>query len=98
MGSPHWSVGSLPTSYLPSFPYQDNPVFHTYAGLISLYLAQPTEDSTEFNNALLRDAQSHLRNANTLDPENIVAQAFLQKVLLVIHAQCFSFIVLNADT
>ncbi|KIK04643.1 hypothetical protein K443DRAFT_404091 [Laccaria amethystina LaAM-08-1] len=66
--------------YLPSFPYQDNPVFHTYAGLISLYLAQPTADSADFNTALLRDAQSHIRNAHTLDPENIVAQAFLQKI------------------
>jgi len=28
--------------YLPSFPYQDNPILHTYAGLISLYLAQPS--------------------------------------------------------
>lgn len=28
--------------YLPSFPYQDNPTFHIYAGLTSLYLAQPT--------------------------------------------------------
>lgn len=27
--------------YLPSYPYQDNPVFHTYAGLIALHLAQP---------------------------------------------------------
>jgi hypothetical protein len=91
-------VGSLHTSYLPSFPYQDNPVFHTYAGLISLYLAQPTADSADFNTALLRDAQSHIRNAHTLDPENIVAQAFLQKVFPVIHADYFSFIVLNADT
>ncbi|EDR12791.1 uncharacterized protein LACBIDRAFT_311636 [Laccaria bicolor S238N-H82] len=66
--------------YLPCFPYQDNPVFHTYAGLISLYLAQPTADSTDFNTALLRDAQSHLRNAHTLNPDNIVAPAFLQKI------------------
>lgn len=27
--------------YLPSLPYQDNPVLHVYAGFISLFLAQP---------------------------------------------------------
>ncbi|SJL02234.1 uncharacterized protein ARMOST_05560 [Armillaria ostoyae] len=26
--------------YLPSFPYQDDPVLHNYAGLLSLYLSQ----------------------------------------------------------
>ena len=30
--------------YLPSYPYQDNPVLHVYAGLIALYLAQPASD------------------------------------------------------
>lgn len=28
--------------YLPSFPYQDNPVLHTYAGMICMYIAQET--------------------------------------------------------
>ncbi|KAK0206739.1 hypothetical protein DFS33DRAFT_1486309 [Desarmillaria ectypa] len=28
--------------YLPSFPYQDDPVLHNYAGLLSLYLSQPS--------------------------------------------------------
>ncbi|KAJ6628868.1 hypothetical protein B0H10DRAFT_1989558 [Mycena sp. CBHHK59/15] len=32
--------------YLPSFPYQDNPVLHLYAGLLSLYIAQPTSTGT----------------------------------------------------
>lgn len=30
------------TRYLPSYPYQDNPALHTYAGLIALFLAQPS--------------------------------------------------------
>lgn len=34
-------------SYLPSFPYSDNPVLHIYAGLISLYTAQPSPPSSE---------------------------------------------------
>lgn len=34
-----WSSSLI--RYLPSYPYQDNPVFHTYAGLIALHLAQP---------------------------------------------------------
>jgi hypothetical protein len=37
-------------SYLPSPPYQDNPVLHTYAGLICLRLAQ-------WNNKLSGDTQ-----------------------------------------
>jgi len=32
--------------YLPSLPYQDNPVLHVYAGLISLYLAQPQANAS----------------------------------------------------
>ncbi|KAH9943305.1 uncharacterized protein BXZ73DRAFT_40340 [Epithele typhae] len=30
--------------YLPSYPYQDNPALHTYAGMIALYLAQPSSE------------------------------------------------------
>lgn len=84
------------TSYLPSFPYSDNPVLHIYAGLISLYTAQPTHPSSEspsdlllcflyrckatFNLILLREAKSHFEHATTLDPNNVVAQAFINKV------------------
>jgi RNA polymerase I-specific transcription initiation factor RRN11 len=32
-------------SYLPSFPYQDNPVLHIYAGLAAFYLAQPSPET-----------------------------------------------------
>ncbi|KIM91107.1 hypothetical protein PILCRDRAFT_59492 [Piloderma croceum F 1598] len=77
--------------YLPSFPYQDNPVLHTYAGLICIYLAQPSaplvhnEDQLpdtpkSFNLILLRDAQAHLEHAKTLDPGNAVANGFLERV------------------
>lgn len=27
------------TSYLPSFPYHENPILHTYAGMLSFHLA-----------------------------------------------------------
>lgn len=69
--------------YLPSFPYQDNPVLHTYAGLISLYLAQPSRSAgtgLSFDSGLLREAQSHFERSIILDPENVVAHAFLDKI------------------
>ncbi|RDB22743.1 RNA polymerase I-specific transcription initiation factor rrn11 [Hypsizygus marmoreus] len=68
--------------YLPSFPYQDNPVLHVYAGLICLYLAQPvtSSGSAPFNAILLRDAQSHFDHAKGVDPDNVVAQGFLDKI------------------
>ncbi|KAI0677399.1 hypothetical protein C8Q78DRAFT_1002589 [Trametes maxima] len=74
--------------YLPSYPYQDNPVLHVYAGLIALYLAQPTPtDDTPggtpygqgWDASLLRDAQAHLERARLIDPSNIVAGAFLSQ-------------------
>jgi hypothetical protein len=34
-------------SYLPAFPYRDNPLLHLYAGLSSLYLSHPTPPSAE---------------------------------------------------
>ncbi|KAI0335616.1 hypothetical protein GY45DRAFT_1240454 [Cubamyces sp. BRFM 1775] len=71
--------------YLPSYPYQDNPVLHVYAGLIALYLAQPDGDGPEettygWNVNLLRDAQAHLERARTIDPSNVVAETFLSQV------------------
>ncbi|KAF8969482.1 hypothetical protein BDZ97DRAFT_1653903 [Flammula alnicola] len=67
--------------YLPSFPYQDNPVLHIYAGLSSLSLAQsPSGSSNLFDRVLIRDAQTHLEHAKTLDPDNTVARAFLERV------------------
>ncbi|KAI0050181.1 hypothetical protein FA95DRAFT_1555881 [Auriscalpium vulgare] len=70
--------------YLPSLPYSDNPVLHTYAGLICLHLAQPEPDSSEapkqFDAARLRDAQGHLERAQLLDPTATVPQVFLAKI------------------
>ncbi|KAJ7929990.1 hypothetical protein B0H13DRAFT_2228379 [Mycena leptocephala] len=66
--------------YLPSLPYQDNPLLHIYAGLISTYIAQPTSQFSQFNPALLRSAQSHFERARVLDPDNAMADAFLRKV------------------
>lgn len=68
--------------YLPSFPYQDNPLLHLYAGLVALYLARPSEDLHSlgtYNLSLLREARSHLERAQSLDPQNEVATSFLSK-------------------
>ncbi|KAI0352984.1 hypothetical protein OH77DRAFT_1458850 [Trametes cingulata] len=70
--------------YLPSYPYQDNPVLHVYAGLIALYLAQPDdmpEQTTHgWNASYLRDAQAHFERARLIDPSNVVAETFLSQV------------------
>ncbi|KAH9850733.1 hypothetical protein C2E23DRAFT_734510 [Lenzites betulinus] len=73
--------------YLPSYPYQDNPVLHVYAGLIALYLAQPANDMSEETTygPYLRNAQAHLERAQAIDPSNIVAAAFLSQVNLCTH-------------
>ncbi|EKM80026.1 hypothetical protein AGABI1DRAFT_57384, partial [Agaricus bisporus var. burnettii JB137-S8] len=65
--------------YLPSFPYQDNPILHIYAGLLSLQLAQK-RDAHTLGQSLLRDAQAHLNQAKTVDPSNTVAEAFLHRI------------------
>ncbi|CDO76548.1 hypothetical protein BN946_scf184982.g7 [Trametes cinnabarina] len=73
--------------YLPSYPYQDNPVLHVYAGLIALYLAQPGGDNSEemihdhrWDTNLVRDAHAHFERARTIDPSNIVAEIFLAQL------------------
>ncbi|KAK1233309.1 hypothetical protein PQX77_003535 [Marasmius sp. AFHP31] len=69
--------------YLPSFPYQDSPVLHTYAGLLSFCLSQSSERGGEgphFNESTLREAKSHFERAVTLDSENVVATSFLEKI------------------
>ncbi|KAH9999822.1 hypothetical protein BJV77DRAFT_939661 [Russula vinacea] len=69
--------------YLPSPPYQDNSVLHTYAGLLCLRLAQSTMDtnaSRSSQGTLLREAQQHLERARALDPEGVVAPAFIRRV------------------
>jgi len=37
-------------------------------------------DSQALDNSYLRDAQSHLNRAKSIDPANVVAEAFLKKV------------------
>ncbi|TFK55558.1 hypothetical protein OE88DRAFT_1651928 [Heliocybe sulcata] len=66
--------------YLPSFPHQDNPVLHAYAGLVALYLSQSERVSQISDAGLLRMAKGHLERSRTLDPDNTVVQAFLDKI------------------
>ncbi|PPQ65577.1 hypothetical protein CVT26_000526 [Gymnopilus dilepis] len=70
--------------YLPSLPYQDNPILHIYAGLASLYLAQQNSaPSGECDRASLREAQNHLDHAKVLDPDNSVVAHFTAKVRMM---------------
>ncbi|KAJ7639022.1 hypothetical protein FB45DRAFT_741229 [Roridomyces roridus] len=66
--------------YLPSFPYQDNALLHIYAGLITLYLAQPSSQGSPFNTTFLRNARGFFDRAKTLDSGNETIAAFLQKI------------------
>lgn len=81
--------------YLPSPPYQDNSVLHVYAGLLCLRLAAPSSGANSSCNTqgtrpgkitdaseqtLLREAQQHLERARALDPEDVVAQAFIRRL------------------
>lgn len=76
--------------YLPSPPYQDNSVLHTYAGLLCLRLALTAETDSSpgaegqcgvaSNQTLLRDARQHLERACALDPEGVVTQTFIHKL------------------
>lgn len=69
--------------YLPSFPYQDDPVLHNYAGLLSLYLSQSPisgVDDDVSNHSLLRSAQVHFRGAKALDSDNVIAAHFLSHI------------------
>ncbi|TFK94655.1 hypothetical protein K466DRAFT_245788 [Polyporus arcularius HHB13444] len=73
--------------YLPSYPYQDNPVLHVYAGLVAIHLAQPAEEISEetrydqgWDANRLRDARAHLERARAIDPSNVVANAFLSQL------------------
>ncbi|TFK71782.1 hypothetical protein BDN72DRAFT_749404, partial [Pluteus cervinus] len=73
--------------YLPSLPYQDNATLNLYAGLISLYLAQgpPSEGGgnkpgySNLQSTLAAEARSHFEHARNLDPDNPIAQAFIDK-------------------
>jgi len=68
--------------YLPSFPYQDNPVLHIYAGSICLYMSQDP-DSRKDNKSpegLLEEAKAHFNRVIKIDPGNCVAHIFLDQV------------------
>ncbi|THH12211.1 hypothetical protein EW145_g133 [Phellinidium pouzarii] len=69
--------------YLPSFPYQDNPVLHFYAGLLSLRLVYSGENGSQHDVDvkvnLLRVAQKHLSKSLVIDPENVVTATFLEE-------------------
>ncbi|KZT13038.1 uncharacterized protein LAESUDRAFT_639698 [Laetiporus sulphureus 93-53] len=71
--------------YLPSFPYQGNPVLQTYAGLLALYLAQPqtNADAPQESSALLRDAQFYFERAKAIDPKNAIAMAFIEQMPMI---------------
>lgn len=67
--------------YLPSFPYQDNPVLHIYAGLICLYMSQDPDSRKDHKSPdrLLEEAKAHLNRVITIDPRNCVAHFFLDQ-------------------
>ncbi|KAF7301848.1 hypothetical protein MIND_00750700 [Mycena indigotica] len=65
--------------YLPSFPYQDNPILNIYAGLLTLYLAQSPQQGQANgpNPKLMRDAQTYFERAASLQPDFTLAQGYL---------------------
>ncbi len=87
---------SIFLSYLPSPPYQDNPVLHLYAGLLCLYLAQPVpaDGSTHLSRRTLRDAEHYLQRTRQLDPENTIASAWLDSVRLFSSLLSSSMVIL----
>ncbi|KZT72557.1 hypothetical protein DAEQUDRAFT_743607 [Daedalea quercina L-15889] len=71
--------------YLPLFPFHDNPVMHAYAGLLALYLAQPqaardVQQGQQWNAGLLSSARAHFERTKWIDPDNVVAIAFLEQL------------------
>ncbi|KAI0082413.1 hypothetical protein K474DRAFT_1585545 [Panus rudis PR-1116 ss-1] len=71
--------------YLPSPPYEDNPALHCYAGLLSLYLAQPQDTNLlSWNEGLIRNGHAFFEKAQNLDSECPFSEAWLEKVSGVI--------------
>ncbi|PVF96473.1 hypothetical protein CPB86DRAFT_786964 [Serendipita vermifera] len=79
--------------YLPSLPYQDNPVLHVYAGTLKLYLGfnngiegdelmQPTLGRRfrldDIDVSAVREAHGHFVHASSLDPDNQAARYYLK--------------------
>ncbi|KIJ56939.1 hypothetical protein M422DRAFT_23077 [Sphaerobolus stellatus SS14] len=75
--------------YLPSFPYNEVPALHIYAGFLCLWLARSakgtsTTTQAQFNLNELHKCKTHLRRASELDPEHPVTKgllANLEKIL-----------------
>ncbi|KLO19862.1 hypothetical protein SCHPADRAFT_817425 [Schizopora paradoxa] len=65
--------------YLPSFPYQDNPILHLYAGLICFHLANHLDNEGSKEN-LLSQAKGHIDRSLALNSDEITAKAFLDEV------------------
>ena len=85
--SPHHLLRLPPLTYyvsryLPSFPYQDNPILHIYAGSICLYMSQDPDSRKDqkLPERLLDEAKAHFNRVITIDPGNCVAHIFLDQV------------------
>ncbi len=68
--------------YLPSFPYQDNPILHLYAGLICFHLADHL-DNEGGKESLLAQAKGHLDRSLALKSDDVTANAFVGEVRAV---------------
>lgn len=68
--------------YLPSFPYQDNPVLHIYAGSICLYMSQDpdSQKNNKSPDSLLEEAKAHFNRVIAINPGNCVAHIFLDQI------------------
>lgn len=68
--------------YLPSFPYQDNPVLHIYAGSICLYMSQDQDSrkGQKSPESLLEESKAHFNRVIKIDPGNGVAHIFLDQI------------------
>ncbi|PAV21269.1 rna polymerase i transcription factor subunit rrn11 [Pyrrhoderma noxium] len=70
--------------YLPSFPYQENPTLHIYAGLITLRLSK-LANHTE-NKTLLIQARDHFTRTLALDQDNTIAKTFIEEINEELHS------------
>lgn len=79
---PNTLTCSVLARYLPSFPFQDNPVLHVYAGAICLRMSQDpaSRGGQKSPEGLLEEAKTHFTCATQIDPKNCVAHFFLDQV------------------
>ncbi|KZO97271.1 hypothetical protein CALVIDRAFT_526818 [Calocera viscosa TUFC12733] len=66
--------------YLHSFPFQDNPTLHAHAGMLCLFLSQPSSPNDLPDHALLRQARQEFLATLALDPTNDAARAYKEMV------------------